>query len=160
MPILLYRVDDRLIHGQVVIGWGQQLRPERYLIVDDRLAESEWEQELYLLGLPEGVEAEFHAVSEAREHLEEWRRSRLRSIVLLRELEAALRLAEGGTLEGESLNLGGIHHATGRVRVLSYVHLGDDDRAILREISAAGVEISARDLPGSDRVSLSRLLGE
>ena len=46
VPIVLFRVDERLIHGQVVIGWGHELRPERYVVVDDDLAESPWEQEL------------------------------------------------------------------------------------------------------------------
>ena len=35
MPIVLFRVDERLIHGQVVVGWGGQIRPDRYLVVDD-----------------------------------------------------------------------------------------------------------------------------
>ncbi|NIV57363.1 MAG: PTS transporter subunit IIB, partial [Actinobacteria bacterium] len=50
MPIVLHRVDERLIHGQVVIGWGHQLRPDRYVVVDDELAASDWEQDLYRLG--------------------------------------------------------------------------------------------------------------
>ena len=40
MAIVLYRVDERLIHGQVVIGWGSQLQPSRYLVVDDALADA------------------------------------------------------------------------------------------------------------------------
>ena len=47
MPIVLFRVDERLIHGQVVVGWGSKLRPDRFLVVDAALATSEWEQELY-----------------------------------------------------------------------------------------------------------------
>ena len=53
MAIVLYRVDERLIHGQVVLGWGRELRPGRYVVVDDALAESEWEQELYRLSVAE-----------------------------------------------------------------------------------------------------------
>ena len=53
MTVVLYRIDERLIHGQVVIGWGTQLHPDSYLVVDDALAASDWEQELYVLGLPE-----------------------------------------------------------------------------------------------------------
>ena len=46
MTVQLYRVDDRLIHGQVVVGWGQPLDVEFIVLVDDAVAESEWEQEL------------------------------------------------------------------------------------------------------------------
>ena len=45
MPVVLYRIDERLIHGQVVMGWGPQLAVEHYVVVDDELATSEWEQD-------------------------------------------------------------------------------------------------------------------
>jgi len=158
MPILLYRVDERLIHGQVVVGWGSQLRPDRYLVVDDELARSEWEQELYLLGLPDGVTAQFVTVDEARERLDDWRASSVRSVLLTRDVETMLELARGGVLSGERVNLGGIHHGPERSRVLPYLHLDDADRDRLRKLGDEGVEVTARDLPGSSRVSLSELL--
>lgn len=158
MPILLYRVDERLIHGQVVVGWGSQLRPDRYLVVDGELAASDWERELYVLGLPAGVTAEFVTVDDARERLVEWRASSDRSILLTRDVETMLDLARGGLLSGERVNLGGIHHGPERSRALPYLHLDDADRDRLRRLQAEGVEVSARDLPGSARVELSSLL--
>jgi PTS system mannose-specific IIB component/fructoselysine and glucoselysine-specific PTS system IIB component len=59
MPIVLHRIDERLIHGQVVVGWGSQLHPDRIVVVDDDLSASTWEQELYVLGLPPEITAEF-----------------------------------------------------------------------------------------------------
>ena len=58
MSIVLFRVDERLLHGQVVIGWGNQLRPDRYLVVDEKLTVSGWEQDLYRLGAA-GTEVQF-----------------------------------------------------------------------------------------------------
>lgn len=159
MPILLFRVDERLIHGQVVVGWGNHLDPDRYVVVDDALAVSEWEQELYGLGVPEDAEAAFVSVEEARSALAGWKASPRRTVVLTRDLETMLELARGGRLEGERVNVGGIHHAAGREKVLDYVYLSDDDRGRLRALEAEGVRVSARDLPGSSRVELSRLLG-
>ena len=52
MSFLLYRIDDRLIHGQVVVGWGQPLDAKFIVLVDDAVATSDWEQELYRLGVP------------------------------------------------------------------------------------------------------------
>ncbi len=62
MSVLLYRIDERLIHGQVVMGWGPQLDVEHYVVVDDELAASEWEQDLYRLGLPDTATADFLTV--------------------------------------------------------------------------------------------------
>jgi PTS system mannose-specific IIB component/fructoselysine and glucoselysine-specific PTS system IIB component len=66
-------------------------------------------------------------------------------------------VAEGGLLAGEEVNLGGIHHAEGRARILSYLHLRPDERGALDEIAAAGAEVSARDLPASKKVPLKEL---
>jgi len=158
--IVLYRVDERLIHGQVVIGWGSQLNPGRYVVVDDALAASEWEQELYRLSLPEDVEAEFATVKEARRKLPGWQEEEVRSVLLTRDLRTMLELGEAGLLEGESVNVGGIHHAPGRTQVRPYVYLDDEDRGRLHRFEELGVNVIARDLPDSVRVSLSTLLKE
>ena len=158
MPLVLLRIDERLIHGQVVIGWGYQLRPERYLVVDDELASSGWEQDLYRLGAG-GADVLFVTVSEARERLDEWRGAPERTILLTRDVGTMRRLAEGGLLEGEAVNVGGVHHGPDREEILTYVHLGEAERRDLEAMAAEGVEVVARDLPDALRVSLSSLLG-
>ncbi|HEY8485067.1 MAG TPA: PTS sugar transporter subunit IIB [Longimicrobiales bacterium] len=155
MPIVLYRVDERLIHGQVVVGWGMHLHPNLIVVVDDQLAESPWEQELYCLGLPPQMEARFEGVEGARARLEEWRNGQARVLLLTRDVRTMRRLAEGGVLRGEEVNIGGIHYAPGRKAVLPYVYLSDEERTEMKRLAAEGVTISARDLPGSRRVEFS-----
>lgn len=158
MPILLFRVDERLIHGQVLIGWGSQLRPDRYLVVDDDLAESEWEQELYRLGLPDETRAVFMTVARARGELEAWKEDPTRSVLLTRDVETMRLLGEAGGLRGEHVNLGGLHHATGRVQVLSYLHLSPSDRRDLLKLRERGARVSARDVPSAPEVDLDEIL--
>jgi mannose/fructose/N-acetylgalactosamine-specific phosphotransferase system component IIB len=160
MPIVLFRVDERLIHGQVVVGWGGPLHADRLVVVDDEIAASPWEQELYCLGVPPEIEASFVGVEEARRLLPSWREAPRRIVVLVRDLATAARVAEGDLLAGEEVNLGGIHHAAGRVRVLPYLFLSPEEREALRALSSHGVRLSARDLPGSRRVPLEELLPE
>lgn len=157
MPIVLFRVDERLIHGQVVVGWGGPLHADRIVVADDEIAASPWEQELYCLGVPPEIDAVFVTVDDARRRIPEWKGGR-RVIVLVRDVATARRVAEGGVLAGEEVNLGGIHHAEGRTRVLPYLHLGPGDGDALREIAASGAEVSARDLPASRKVMLDELL--
>ena len=158
MAILLFRVDDRLIHGQVVLGWGSRLHPTHYLVVDDDLAVSDWEQELYRLSLAGEAHADFVTVAELLGALSDWTEAAERTVLLTRDLETMLRLAEGGALAGQELNLGGIHHAPGRDAVRSYLHLDEADRDRLRRLTALGVTVSGRDLPDSPRVGLTALL--
>ncbi len=158
MPIVLLRVDERLIHGQVVVGWGNRLHPDRIVVVDDDLAESKWEQELYTLGLPAGVDAIFATVAAARTALPSWREDPKRHLVLTRDIRTMRRLAEGGLLDGEEVNLGGLHYAPGRTAVLPYLYLDQQERDEARQLEATGARVSARDLPGARRVGLRELL--
>src|SRR6267154_3055503 len=72
MSIALYRLDDRLIHGQVVVGWGKPLNVGFIVLVDDAVRSSEWEQELYRMGVPADIEVVFASTVEAAQHLTEW----------------------------------------------------------------------------------------
>ncbi len=159
MSVVLYRVDERLIHGQVVVGWGGRLNPSRIVVVDDILAVTPWEQELYAMGVPADVEAEFVTVAEARDRLPGWEEARERIMVLTREIGTMTRLARSGLMEGAEVNIGGIHHAPGRTRVLRYIFLSDEDRRALEELSAQGTRVVARDVPDARRVELDELVG-
>ena len=159
MGIVLFRVDERLIHGQVVVGWGAQLHPDRIVVVDDDIAASDWEQELYGIGLPNEIAAQFLSVDAARAALPKLRDAPARTMVLTRDVATMRRLAAGGTLRDVEVNIGGIHYAAGRDRVLPYVYLSDAERSELRALSTDGARVSARDLPGAHRVPLSELLG-
>ena len=158
MTVVLFRIDERLIHGQVVIGWGTQLRPGRYIVVDDDLAGSDWEQELYRLGLPEDAEGEFLSVTECRERLPALRDDNISTVILTRSVEPMLELARDRRMEGETVNLGGLHYATDRVERLPYLHLNTGEASQLREMVSEGVTVTAQDLPGSRRVDLETLL--
>jgi PTS system mannose-specific IIB component/fructoselysine and glucoselysine-specific PTS system IIB component len=158
MAIALYRVDERLIHGQVVVGWGALLHPHCIVVVDDALAASTWEQELYTLGLSPDIRAQFTTVADARAHLDEWRAAADLRILLTRDVATMKQLAEGGALKGEEINIGGIHHAPGRREVLTYVFLSDAEAEHLKALEREGVQVYARDLPGSRRIPLEQLL--
>ena len=56
MPVEGFRIDDRLVHGQVVVGWGQPLSLRFLVLVDDVVAANEWERELYRMGTPPEME--------------------------------------------------------------------------------------------------------
>jgi len=158
VTVVLFRVDERLIHGQVVVGWGGRLHPDRIVVVDDELAGSPWEQELYTMGVPVGVEAGFATVEEAVSLLPGWLSDAQRVVLLTRDIATMNRLAASGLMRGEEINIGGIHHGPGRSRVLRYVFLNDRDRDGLLELSGRGTTVVARDVPGARGVGLDELV--
>lgn len=158
MTLLLFRIDERLLHGQVIVGWGMRLGLDYYVVVDDDLAESEWEQDLYAAGLPEGTAVEFVSVAEAIERFEELDDRDGRGALLTRGTAEMRLLAAEGLLAERRVNLGGLHAAEGRRRVLTYVYLSPEEEADLETIRRAAAGVAARDLPGGREVRLESLI--
>jgi mannose/fructose/N-acetylgalactosamine-specific phosphotransferase system component IIB len=157
MPIALCRVDDRLVHGQVVIGWGRPLAIELIVLVDDAVTASPWEQDLYRMAVSPEIEVQFAGASDASTRLREWQSGTRRVLILTGDLPtmAALYAAEPSAMR--RINLGGLHHRPGRRERLPYLYLTDDELRDLRALEAAGAEIQAQDLPTTAPVPLRSL---
>ena len=157
MSIHLYRIDDRLIHGQVVVGWGQPLNIRLLILVDDMVASSDWEKELYRMAVPPDMEVRFADVATAiREHAK-YASDPRPGLLITGDITSMYRLVKGVKAIG-SVNLGGIHHRAGRTEKLRYVYLTPDEEHQLRELEAAGVEVTAQDVPSARAVPLPEVL--
>ena len=158
MPIAVYRIDERLLHGQVVVGWGRRFGIGFYVVVDDRIAETAWERDLYESALPAGVESFFLTVEDAIGQLPELEGRGDIGMALTAGTAEMRRLGEVGLLLGQEVNLGGLHATEGRERLLDYLFASCDELQDIRALGDLAGSVSARDLPGSPRVGLRRLL--
>ena len=156
MTIVLNRIDDRLIHGQVVVGWGQPLDVKFIVLVDDAVAESDWEQELYRMGVPPEMEVRFHSAAAAASLLDAYRTGARPGILLTGDIATMRRLVEQGGVR--DVNVGGIHHRAGRTQHLRYVFLTLEEEDALRGLAALGAVVTAQDVPGARAVPLEELL--
>jgi PTS system mannose-specific IIB component/fructoselysine and glucoselysine-specific PTS system IIB component len=157
VPIDLHRIDDRLIHGQVVVGWGQPLDIKFIVLVDDEVAASEWEQELYRMGVPPEMDVHFESVESAAKKYAQFQGDERNGVLLTGDIATMARLAAavGGI---PSVNLGGIHHRAGRTQCLRYVFLSPDEEEALRVLAAKGSQISAQDVPAARPLPLDDVL--
>ncbi|HEX7121029.1 MAG TPA: PTS sugar transporter subunit IIB [Gemmatimonadaceae bacterium] len=157
MALDLYRIDDRLIHGQVVVGWGQPLDLHFIVLVDDEVAASDWEQELYRMGVPPEMEVYFESVAGAAANLARYQAERRHGLLLTGDIDTMTRLVEAtGTIR--AVNLGGIHHRPGRTQRLRYVFLTPEEEGQLRALAARGVQVTAQDVPSARPLSLPEVL--
>lgn len=155
--IALYRIDDRLVHGQVVLGWGQSLNAGFVVLVDDELANSEWEQELYRLGVPPEMELIFSTVAEVATNHQQWVDDRRTGILLAPDLDTMNRILQVIPAV-RRVNIGGIHHRPGRQQKLRYVYLTAPEEDVLRSMAEGGVVITAQDVPAAQPVALKDVL--
>jgi mannose/fructose/N-acetylgalactosamine-specific phosphotransferase system component IIB len=157
MPIVLCRVDDRLVHGQVVIGWGRPLGVQFIVLVDAAVAASPWEQDLYRMAVSPEIDVRFVTVAQAAARLAEWQASELRGLLLTGDLETMAALHRAAPLIVHRINLGGIHHRPGRRERLPYLYLSDEELRDLVALEAAGADVTAQDLPTTAPVAVRAL---
>ncbi len=156
MSLSLVRLDDRLVHGQVVVGWGQALGANLIVLVDDLVRSSEWEREVYTMGVLPGMDIEFASLDEAIAKVPKWIASDRRVILLAGDVDTMVRLCEARP-DIKKVNIGGIHHRPGRVQRKSYVFASDEEVERLRQLTERGVDVYAQDVPTARPVPLPEL---
>jgi PTS system mannose-specific IIB component/fructoselysine and glucoselysine-specific PTS system IIB component len=157
MSIVLCRIDDRLIHGQVVVGWGRALGINLIVLVDDQVAASSWEQELYRMAVTPEIDVRFVTVAQASTELAGWQSNGKRGLLLTGDLETMAALHAASPEIVHRINLGGIHHRAGRRERLPFVYLTDQELRKLQELETDGAVITAQDLPTTAPVPLRNL---
>ena len=158
MAIVLFRVDDRLIHGQVVVGWGRPLGVNRVVLVDDQVAASDWEQDLYRMGVPPEMDLIFADIPTAIRDHGKYLADKRKGIVVTPDIPTMQRLVYG-VKEIREVNVGGVHHRAGRVQKNRYVFLTPEEEVQLRAMVESGVKVTAQDVPAAREVPMSEILG-
>ncbi len=144
--ITLVRVDDRLLHGQVLHAWVPAVGADTLLVVAGEERRKIFERELADLSGACGCEIMVLGLKDAARFLSGSGEARRRVLVVLPGLALALELFRAGVAFGR-LNIGNIHHAEFVERLSSSAVITEEERAALDELREGGVEIDVRALP-------------
>ncbi|SHE94247.1 PTS system, N-acetylgalactosamine-specific IIB component/PTS system, sorbose-specific IIB component/PTS system, galactosamine-specific IIB component [Seinonella peptonophila] len=145
MKINLMRIDDRLIHGQIVTAWIAYANADRILVVDDLVANDEFQQTLLKMATPANVKLTMVSEEEARSLIKE-DQSDEPSFLIVRGVQQALALIENG-LDIASLNVGNINMKKGKTKILSSLWLDEQEVAAFRKLAALQVKLDVRTVP-------------
>jgi PTS system N-acetylgalactosamine-specific IIB component len=155
--IALARVDERLVHGQVLVGWVPHLRARRVVVADDEAAASPLARAAMTMALPPGVAAEveplrsigWEALSASPDPV----------LVVLRGVPEAERALAAGLTPARApvLNLGNVHYGQGRRPITPSVFLSAAEMEGLRRLAAAGFRVEARAVPLDAPVDLAEI---
>ena len=150
MSLRLVRIDDRLLHGQVVAGWLRALGARRIVIVDDATARDDFLREVLTLAAPQGVPVEVLGLADGAARCLELASTPEPVIVLARSPRTIVSLRQAG-VPIEVVDLGGMGAGPGRRRLHKTISVGPDDLASLRELEEMGtrveIQIVADDRP-------------
>lgn len=145
----LLRIDDRLLHGQVLVAWAAAMRPDRIVLADDGVAADPERRALYEALPQDDYEIAICTLAQAAAELAR----PAGVIVVCASPHDALQIVAAGA-GVDAVQVGGLHDAPGKTKVLDYVHVSAADRDALRALAARGVALVAQDLPAGRAVTL------
>ena len=157
MAIALLRVDDRLVHGQVVEGWLPSLKADIILVVSEAAAADPVSSALMKMAMPPAVGLLVLGVAAAAEALASPQMAARRVLVLVPGPAEALALLRKGVAV-DRVNVGGLHFTIGKVQLGRALFLDEKDKDALREIAKRGVRLEGRPLPSDPEEDLAPML--
>jgi mannose/fructose/N-acetylgalactosamine-specific phosphotransferase system component IIB len=144
--VILARIDDRLIHGQVVEGWVNFLKATCILVADDAVAANPLQRAIMEISAPEGLKVIIGKVEDICRRLLSSSLDGERAILLFSNPVDALRSLQAG-LSYSSVNLGGLHFVPGKRKIMDVCAVNDADLEALKEILRRGVKIDIQTVP-------------
>ena len=159
MRLVLARIDDRLVHGQVVVGCCEPLRARRVVLCDDEVAADPLQSSLYQAATPPEIELEVLSLEAAASRLRELEEGgfAVPTILVVGSPQAMLALHERG-VGLESVNLGGLHHRPGRVEHWPGIFVDEAELDALRELVRRGLSILVQTVPGAPAIDATPAL--
>ena len=157
MDIQLFRIDDRLIHGQVVIGWASYLNSKKIILCDDSVSVNDWEKELYLSIVPEGITPFVFSVKDTANFISDQTNDTTHAIIVVNSPMVIESMWEYG-IRPRTVNVGGIHYTKGRRNFLPYLYLNETEIEAFKRCMEKGIAFECQDMPNSKRIQLADIL--
>lgn len=153
--IVLARIDDRLIHGQVMTAWMKTRPAKRILVIDDKVAADAFMIEVIELAAPTGVKVDVYSCDQAIEALKNGLDTP--TILLAKVPDTYKRLMDGGIALGE-INLGGMGMAPGRKMLYKNIAASEVERSVMKDFLAQGIDIKIQIIPSENCIEIGKLL--
>ena len=155
MSVVFYRIDDRLIHGQVMTGWSKVYQATRIFVVDDKTAQDQFLCQVMKMAVPRDYDVHIYTVEQALEAIAN-DPPELRTIVLAKTHDVMQRLLEGGAPMKE-LNLGGMGYVAGRKMILRNIQVSPAELEQLQAIAAKGVRVFCQIVPDGKCIEIDKV---
>lgn len=147
--MIWYRIDNRLVHGQIIETWLPHTKAGTLVIANDALADDNLRQQIMLMAVPQRVRAEFVRVDELPAFIQRVNALKNNTLVLFENCEDVRTAFEFG-VPINICNVGNLHYAEGKRHVCPHVALSADDESCLRYFEKQGVELDFRCVPADN----------
>ncbi len=159
MGIELIRIDDRLIHGQVVLGWTRSKGINTVVAVDDEILKNKMQCQLMKMATPPGVTPIFLSVEEAAAKLTSDAYKNKKAMLLVKGPKTLVELMNKG-VDIKNVNVGNVRPKNATEQLFNHVFSTKEDIAIWKELCAKGVSLTAQALPDAATCNLNDVLAK
>jgi len=157
MGIVLVRIDDRLIHGQVVENWMKFLKINHVVVVNDFVASDRMQKALFSMAVPEHTKVSILTIAQAKEAILNGQLEGDRAMLLLGSPGDVLNLIDGGVKIRE-VNVGGIHYSSEKRQILKAISVSKEDIQAFQELDRLGVRLEARMVPDDEKIDIMEII--
>jgi len=158
MAVVLARIDNRLIHGQVLEAWVPYVKADCIVVANDRIASAALEKTLMAAAVPKGIRVVIDSLQQVAQILAEDDLAGARILLLFESSNDALEARRAG-VSYEDLNLGNMHAGEGKCRYSCTISLDPEDIDNLQLIEAQGVRIASQCIPADRERPWRKLVG-
>lgn len=156
MPnIVLTRIDNRLIHGQVATMWSSSVGANLLLVANDEVSQNEFRQGLMDMAAPSFAQTRYFSIEKTINIINKASESQHIAIIC-ENPQDVLKLVEGG-VPIKKVNIGNMHMAQGKRQVSKAVCVDDNDVDAFKKLKALGVELEIRRVPSESAESVDEL---
>jgi PTS system mannose-specific IIB component len=155
--LVLVRIDDRLVHGQVMTAWLNYTGANKIVIVDDQTAKDQFMKSILEMVIPSGIKLEICGIEDGSVLLRDKLDGKDKVIVLVKSPEAVHGLVDKG-VEIKALNIGGMGAKPGRQKLYKNITVSEEDKVLLKEMINSGVKVSVQIIPDEKEILVSKLI--
>lgn len=154
--VVYTRVDDRLVHGQVMTAWVQVTGANEVLIVDDEVAGDTFLQMVMKSAMPNKVTLQVVTIEESKEYIETKGKDR-KLFLLVKTPLTILEMRKQG-VEINSIGVGGMGAKKDRKTLYRNISASKSERLALKELADQGVDVFFQVTPDNNKVSLKTVI--
>jgi len=154
VSIEIVRIDDRLIHGQIVQGWLKTVHITAILVVSDEVSNDQMQQILLAMAVPSTVKLIIKDIKDASCEIANDVYEEEKLMILFSNPQDVVKMIDNG-VKFKSVNVGGMHFAHGKKQLLSNLSVNENDVKSFLYLISEGIELESRALPQDDRYNIT-----
>lgn len=154
--ILMTRIDNRLIHGQVGVTWTNSLGANLVVVANDEAAVDPVAQSLMDMVVSKGVQTRYFTLQKTIDVIHK-AADRQKIFIVCKTPQDVLTLVRGG-VPIKFVNVGNMHFVDGKKQIHKTVSVDDGDVNAFRELENLGITCEIRRVPDEAGESVSKLI--